>query len=1120
MKKLLLLLFILMMALVSADLQAQMSQLHGEFVEIRDGLHAGNLFRTTFYNDGTFGRIQDPPDIAGEWPINSGHLYLIDGNVFVGSEVYDRNNELKHIFSEVRSTGDGSSGAWSSGDTGPNGEWYTFLPLAGFANADTNKIAMNKWPWAWPSVWPDKIDDPVDPGWPGSWNGYFGKNAYNADEESYFVADDYQNKEFNFYPDDNDQERRGLGIRLYVRGFQWANTLVEDALFCLFDLENIGTYDHTKMVFAYKIGNNMGDTETAVDSNDDMGAFNIEEDIAYLYDYDLVGASGWGEDPVGYFGGAFLESPGNFVDGIDNDGDGIDGTGPILTEADFASRTLKIGEQVVIINYETYEREVVTLGTDTLKIVAGDRTLKYWAGMTVVEQPRDLVDNNLNGLIDEINGASVGTPPDEVFNYLYTGVKYKNYITGEGEDNDLIDERRDDGIDNDHDWNGEFDDLGADGLDFSGDTGEKDGLPTYGEPHFDKTDIDETDMLGLTSFTLYRWEDIPHYEDELVWDATIPGYLDDVMNNDNIELLWGSGYFPMKAGSIERFSMGIIAGYDEADLLINKQWVSKAYNENYNFSKAPIVPKVQAIAGDKKVTLIWDDAAESSKDPITGEDFEGYRIYRSTDKSWSDMTDVTDGYGYSTYRIPIAQFDLDNGYSGFAPVGIKGVHFNLGDDTGLVHKYVDENVVNGQTYYYAVCSYDRGAPEMSIPPTECSKFISVNTNGDIDIGQNVAIVRPEAPSAGYVDADFDSSKIYKLPGSTTAGQITYEIVNPLAILDGQTYQITFEDTTGGTRTIPLPATRCFNLIRLPSDTLIKQSKAFDGSESVPMIDGFELTFSVSATELSFDSENSGWSRSGLYVPSVRPLTVKDVETVLDPGGYRLEYGELGDATSTYFMRGSTELPAIPVNFKIFSTITNEEVKFAFRERDILDGEDGLFTARTAGSSSDEIIILNDDLKAGWQISMNRSGADSLPPEPGDVLNIELTNPFLSNDVFQFTTILPHIDQELAKEDLDNIRVVPNPYVVSNSWEPHNPYANGRGPRELHFIHLPQKCTIKIFNVRGQLVRKLEHDSALWDGTEIWDMLTRDNLDVSYGVYVYHVEAEGLGSKIGKFAIIK
>ncbi len=40
------------------------------------------------------------------------------------------------------------------------------------------------------------------------------------------------------------------------------------------------------------------------------------------------------------------------------------------------------------------------------------------------------------------------------------------------------------------------------------------------------------------------------------------------------------------------------------------------------------------------------------------------------------------------------------------------------------------------------------------------------------------------------------------------------------------------------------------------------------------------------------------------------------------------------------------------------------------------------------------------------------------------------------------------------------------------------------------------------------------------GSGSWDLLTEDNLTAAYGIYVYHVEADGVGEKVGKLAIIK
>lgn len=110
--------------------------------------------------------------------------------------------------------------------------------------------------------------------------------------------------------------------------------------------------------------------------------------------------------------------------------------------------------------------------------------------------------------------------------------------------------------------------------------------------------------------------------------------------------------------------------------------------------------------------------------------------------------------------------------------------------------------------------------------------------------------------------------------------------------------------------------------------------------------------------------------------------------------------------------------------------------------------------------------------------------------------------------------------EQAKVDLNNIKVVPNPYLANALWEPKNPYSSGRGPRSIHFTHLPSKCTIRIFTVNGELVKEINHDNNMNDGTAEWNLLTKDNLSASYGIYIYHVDAPGVGTKAGKFAIIK
>ena len=151
---------------------------------------------------------------------------------------------------------------------------------------------------------------------------------------------------------------------------------------------------------------------------------------------------------------------------------------------------------------------------------------------------------------------------------------------------------------------------------------------------------------------------------------------------------------------------------------------------------------------------------------------------------------------------------------------------------------------------------------------------------------------------------------------------------------------------------------------------------------------------------------------------------------------------------------------------------------------------------------------------------NTSIAPHVIPQLGDTAKIFLKKPFLSADIFRFVAKRGYIDNVKAEEDLDKIKVVPNPYLANALWEAKNPYTSGRGPRAIHFTHLPSKCTIRIFTVNGELVKEIEHESNIYDGTAEWNLLTKDNLSASYGVYIYHVDAPGVGTKAGKFAIIK
>ncbi len=124
-------------------------------------------------------------------------------------------------------------------------------------------------------------------------------------------------------------------------------------------------------------------------------------------------------------------------------------------------------------------------------------------------------------------------------------------------------------------------------------------------------------------------------------------------------------------------------------------------------------------------------------------------------------------------------------------------------------------------------------------------------------------------------------------------------------------------------------------------------------------------------------------------------------------------------------------------------------------------------------------------------------------------------------MYAFATVASRVDSDAARAAMDRIRVVPNPYVAAASWEQANPQGvTGRGERRIDFINLPAEARIRIYNVRGALVKELVHDGGLDDGTVSWDLRTREDLEAAYGIYFYHVEAPDGATRTGRLALIK
>ncbi len=90
--------------------------------------------------------------------------------------------------------------------------------------------------------------------------------------------------------------------------------------------------------------------------------------------------------------------------------------------------------------------------------------------------------------------------------------------------------------------------------------------------------------------------------------------------------------------------------------------------------------------------------------------------------------------------------------------------------------------------------------------------------------------------------------------------------------------------------------------------------------------------------------------------------------------------------------------------------------------------------------------------------------------------------------------------------LDKIHVVPNPYYGYTGYE------LNRYDTRVKIINLPERATVSIYSLDGTLVRRIEKDNANVSFVD-WDIRNAKGLPIAGGMYLVHVNAEGIGEKV-------
>lgn len=148
--------------------------------------------------------------------------------------------------------------------------------------------------------------------------------------------------------------------------------------------------------------------------------------------------------------------------------------------------------------------------------------------------------------------------------------------------------------------------------------------------------------------------------------------------------------------------------------------------------------------------------------------------------------------------------------------------------------------------------------------------------------------------------------------------------------------------------------------------------------------------------------------------------------------------------------------------------------------------------------------------AMWAFWLGDRGNGGTLAEEG---TLSAVAPVVNSDADSFTFVGTPVHATVAGAELDNIRVVPNPFYLYGGYDP------GVGAPSIMFHGLPADCNISIYNLAGEFVVRINEDEIdQARGTASWNALTRTGLPVASGIYLYVVDGKAFGQKIGKFAV--
>jgi hypothetical protein len=577
-----------------------------------------------------------------------------------------------------------------------------------------------------------------------------------------------------------------------------------------------------------------------------------------------------------------------------------------------------------------------------------------------------------------------------------------------------------------------------------------------------------------------------------------------------------SGPYDINPNDTLTFYTALIAGDDIAGLNNSYLQAKNTLVANFELPKAPDRPTLAGVPGDQKAILYWDNAAELSIDSFTGEaDFEGYRIYRSKDKgvTWDK----------------IADFDKKN---------------SIGNNTGIQYSLIDSNVINGFEYWYSITAYDRGSdlvPSLESPIG--NNLQSVNTVSVIPrsnaIGREpVSAVSVLHYGAGISNYSLNVDPIDKesLAGNLYDAGFSYLILKEIGNLKtAVSLHITDSSLTKPYRYgISFITATSVNLVNLTTGEIIGKTGLgypSGGRTFVLSTEGFSVTLTDDPAAPSQYRPEAGdlitinfavnvVKNNADSVLSLRPFEIGQKQAIDDGVIFSLAPPQIIQNISRV---GGTDNLDLTFSVDNSSLIINETYLISTTGYGSDSTGEGFINLLIRNSHGDTVAVTDSLYDQNTFTFGGLSGTvkfnSKTPPKAGNLFSVQTIKPVLPNilDKYKFAIKGSAINTVRQTCEMNKIRVVPNPYIVSSLYESELGELRLEPLRQIQFINLPANCTIYIFTVAADLVKTLYHNSQ--GGTEVWDLRTESGREVAPGVYIYAVKTDQR-QYMERFAIIK